>query len=236
MKQQGGTYKSSDTTVSVKDADTVTIYISIATNFKNYGDISNDENDSASIYLKAAISKSYAELLKAHVAGYQKYFHRVKLDLGFTDAARLPTDERLRKFDSVNDPQFVTLYYQYGRYLLISSSQPGGQPANLQGIWNNQLFPAWDSKYTININAEMNYWPAEKTNLSEMHAPFLEMIKELSFTGKQTARRNVWYAGMDGASQYGYLADNRCGGRCLLGNLEQWWWLDEPASLGALPL
>jgi len=184
----GGTYQSSDTTVSVKDADTVIIYISIATNFKNYKDISNNENDSAAFYLKTAISKSYAELLKAHVVGYQKYFHRVNLDLGFTDAARLPTDERLKNFDSANDPQFVTLYYQYGRYLLISSSQPGGQPANLQGIWNNQLFPAWDSKYTININAEMNYWPAEKTNLSEMHAPFLEMVKELTLTGEQTAR------------------------------------------------
>jgi alpha-L-fucosidase 2 len=184
----GGVYKSSDSSVSIKDADKVTIYISIATNFKNYKDISNDENDSAAIYLKTAISISYAELLKAHVAGYQKYFHRVKLNLGFTDAARLPTNERLKNFDSVNDPQFVALYYQYGRYLLISSSQPGGQPANLQGIWNNLLFPPWDSKYTININAEMNYWPAEKTNLSEMHAPFLEMIKELSLTGEQTAR------------------------------------------------
>ena len=183
----GGEYQSSDTSVTVKDADAVVIYISIATNFKNYGELSNDENETA-IYLKKAISKSYAELVKSHVAGYQKYFHRVKLDLGFTDAARLPTDERLKKFDSVNDPQLVTLYYQFGRYLLISSSQPGGQPANLQGIWNNKLFPAWDSKYTININTEMNYWPAEKTNLSEMHAPLLEMVKELSVTGEQTAR------------------------------------------------
>ena len=117
--------------------------------------------------------------ITAHVAAYQKYFNRVKLDLGTTDAAKLPTDERLKNFNSTNDPQLVTLYYQYGRYLLISSSQPGGQPANLQGIWNNKMYPPWDSKYTININAEMNYWPAEKTNLSELHEPFLQMVEEL---------------------------------------------------------
>ena len=127
-------------------------------------------------------------MVKAHRIAYQKYFNRVKLDLGTTDAAKLPTDERLKNFDSVNDPQFVTLYYQFGRYLLISSSQPGGQPANLQGIWNNKLYPPWDSKYTININAEMNYWPAEKTNLSELHEPFLQMVKEMSVTGSQTAK------------------------------------------------
>ena len=108
--------------------------------------------------------------------------------MGTTDAANLPTDERLKNFNSTNDPQFVTLYYQFGRYLLISSSQPGGQPATLQGIWNNKLYPPWDSKYTININTEMNYWPAEKTNLSEMHEPFIQMVKELSVTGQQTAK------------------------------------------------
>src|SRR6185295_631233 len=113
---------------------------------------------------------------------------RVKLDLGTTDAARLPTNERLKNFTSVNDPQFVTLYYQYGRYLLISSSQPGGQPANLQGIWNHRMDPPWDSKYTININAEMNYWPAEKTNLPELHEPFLKMVRELAVTGRETAK------------------------------------------------
>jgi alpha-L-fucosidase 2 len=110
------------------------------------------------------------------------------LDLGRTDAANLPTDERLKNFNSVSDPNLVTLYYQYGRYLLISSSQPGGQPANLQGIWNDKIYPPWDSKYTININTEMNYWPAEKTNLSELHEPFFQMVKDLSVTGQQTAK------------------------------------------------
>jgi alpha-L-fucosidase 2 len=188
FKTEGGTYTSTDTVVSVNDADAVTIYISIATNFRNYNDLSGDESESATVFLNKAASKSFPEMVKAHRLAYQKYFNRVHLNLGTTDAARLPTDERLKKFDSVSDPQFVTLYYQYGRYLLISSSQPGGQPANLQGIWNNRLYPPWDSKYTININTEMNYWPAEKTNLPELHEPFLQMVKELSVTGSQTAK------------------------------------------------
>src|SRR5690606_36887980 len=126
----------------------------------------------AANYLKKAYKRSYKDVLKRHIPEYQKYFNRVTLDLGTTDAANLPTNERLKNFRTTNDPQFVTLYYQYGRYLLISSSRPGGQPANLQGIWNDKLYPPWDSKYTININAQMNYWPAEKTNLAELHEPF----------------------------------------------------------------
>ncbi|HEX5023990.1 MAG TPA: glycoside hydrolase family 95 protein [Agriterribacter sp.] len=188
FKMEGGTYSSNDTAVMVKDADAVTIYISIATNFNNYHDISGDENKRAAAYLEKAVKKSFSDILKEHVPAYQKYFNRVKLDLGTTDAAKLPTDERLKNFNSANDPQLVSLYYQFGRYLLISSSQPGGQPATLQGIWNNKLFPPWDSKYTININAEMNYWPAEKTNLSELHEPFLKMVEEMAVTGKQTAK------------------------------------------------
>ncbi len=187
FKTQGGSIHSSDTSVSVINADTVTIYISIATNFINYHDLGGDEQHKAKTYLEKAAGKSFSELEEAHQKFYQKYFNRVRLDLGTTDAAGLPTDERLKNFDSVNDPQFVTLYYQYGRYLLISSSQPGGQPANLQGIWNNSLYPPWDSKYTININAEMNYWPSEKTNLAELHEPFLQMVKDMSVSGKQTA-------------------------------------------------
>lgn len=188
IKPQGGSLTSTDTSIVVNDADEVTIYISIATNFNNYHDISGNENERAKAYLNKATLKSFAEILKAHIAAYQKYFNRVKLDLETTDAAKLPTDERLKNFNSTNDPQFVTLYYQFGRYLLISSSQPGGQPANLQGIWNNKIKPPWDSKYTININAEMNYWPAEKTNLAELHEPFLQMVKDLSVTGQLTAK------------------------------------------------
>ena len=188
FKLNGGKYAATDTTVSVKDADEVTIFITVATNFKNYHDISGDENAKAQSNLSTVGYLSFAAILKAHIATYQKYFNRVKLNLGTSGLAHLPTDVRLKLFDSTNDPELVTLYYQFGRYLLISSSQPGGQPATLQGIWNNQLYPPWDSKYTININAEMNYWPAEKTNLSELHEPFLNMIKEMAASGRQTAR------------------------------------------------
>lgn len=188
FKTQGGTISTTDTSVTIHNADAVTIYISIATNFRSYQDLSGDEKKTAAAYLEKAVLKSFPDMVQAHRKVYQKYFNRVKLDLGTTVAARLPTNERLKNFDSSNDPQFVTLYYQFGRYLLISSSQPGGQPANLQGIWNNKLYPPWDSKYTININAEMNYWPAEKTNLSELHEPFLQMVKEISVTGWQTAK------------------------------------------------
>jgi alpha-L-fucosidase 2 len=188
IKLEKGTLSSNDTSLIIRNANTATIFISIATNFNNYHDISGDENKRAADYLNGAYQKSYGTLLSSHIALYQKYFKRVKLSLGSPPLVNIPTDERLKNFNSVNDPHFVTLYYQFGRYLLISSSQPGGQPANLQGIWNNKVYPPWDSKYTININAEMNYWPAEKTNLSELHEPFLQMVKEMSVTGQQTAR------------------------------------------------
>ncbi|MEP7267966.1 MAG: glycoside hydrolase family 95 protein, partial [Saprospiraceae bacterium] len=187
IKPTGGEVFSTDSSISIKNADEVVLLISIATNFINYQDLSGDENNSVATYLQKAASKSYRSIVKDHIAAYQKYFNRVVLDLGTNKSASLPTDIRLKNFNTTEDPALVTLYYQYGRYLLISSSQPGGQPANLQGIWNNKVRPPWDSKYTININAEMNYWPAEKTNLSELHEPFLQMVKDLSVTGQQTA-------------------------------------------------
>ena len=188
LKPEGGELAVNDTSIVVQGADAVTIYISIATNFNSYKDVSGNENERAVSYLNEAYSKSFASILNAHVEAYQKYFNRVKLDLGITEAAKLPTDERLKNFSSTHDPDFVTLYFQFGRYLLISSSQPGGQPINLQGIWNDKMKPPWDSKYTININAEMNYWPAEKTNLAELHEPFLQMAIDLSEIGQETAK------------------------------------------------
>ncbi|MEP6728469.1 MAG: glycoside hydrolase family 95 protein [Bacteroidota bacterium] len=185
---RGGTVSLTDTAVIVKNADEVTIYISIATSFNNYHDVSGDENERTERYLANALKKTFPEILKRHIEAYQQYFNRVKLNLGKPAAEDLPTDERLKNFTVTNDPQFAALYFQYGRYLLIAASQPGGQAANLQGIWNNKIHPPWDSKYTININAEMNYWPAEKTNLSELHQPFLQMVKDLAETGQQTAK------------------------------------------------
>ena len=187
IKLDGGSLSSNDTSLVVTGANEAMIYISIATNFTNYKELSGDESQRAQHFLDKAYQKPYTRMLSEHVAAYQKYFNRVKFTLDGKSNVNLPTDERLRSFRSADDPSFVTLYYQYGRYLLISSSQPGGQAANLQGIWNNKLYPPWDSKYTININAEMNYWPAEKTNLAEMHEPFLQMVKEMSEAGQQTA-------------------------------------------------
>jgi alpha-L-fucosidase 2 len=184
----GGGISASDTALNVTDADVATIYISIATNFKNYNDLSADADENANACLQNALKKSYNQALKDHIADYQSYFKRVSIDLGVTDSVKNPTDKRLEQFAKGNDPQLVSIYFQFGRYLLISSSRPGGQPANLQGIWNDQLTPPWDSKYTVNINTEMNYWPSEITNLSEMNEPLIQMVRELSQTGKQTAK------------------------------------------------
>ncbi|WP_343305512.1 glycoside hydrolase family 95 protein [Chitinophaga niabensis] len=188
VRTEGGSVKPAGSAVSVTNANAVTIYISIATNFVNYNDVSADEGKRAATYLSKALQQNYAALLKEHVAAYQQYFNRVKLDLGRTDSTKNPTNVRLRDFANGNDPQFASLYFQFGRYLLISASQPGGQPANLQGIWNDKMDPPWGSKYTININTEMNYWPAEETNLTEMHEPLVKMVQELSVTGQGTAK------------------------------------------------
>lgn len=184
----GGGVTAGDSSLTVSNADAATIYISIATSFINYKDISGNPDESANMYLQNALRKNFDRALKDHIADYQNYFNRVSLDLEITDSVKNPTDIRLEQFARGNDPQLVTLYFQFGRYLLISSSRPGGQPATLQGIWNDQLTPPWDSKYTVNINTEMNYWPSEITNLTEMNEPLVQMVRELSQTGKQTAK------------------------------------------------
>ncbi len=184
----GGNIYATDTALNVTGADVATIYLSIGTSFNNYNDISGNADERANAYLQNALKKNYDHILADHIADFQKYFNRVKLDLGVTDSVKNPTDIRLERFAKGNDPQLVALYFQFGRYLLISSSRPGGQPANLQGIWNDQLTPPWDSKYTVNINTEMNYWPSEITNITEMNEPLIQMVRELSQTGRQTAK------------------------------------------------
>lgn len=184
----GGTLSVESDNIKVNKASEVLIIISIATNFTNYKTLDTDETAKTSKYLETALKKSYKKLLSNHIAAYQKYFNRVQFNLGTSAASGKPTDERIKNFAKSYDPELISLYYQFGRYLLISSSQPGGQPANLQGIWNDSMRPAWDSKYTININTEMNYWPAEKCNLPEMHEPLIQLIKDLSATGAETAK------------------------------------------------
>lgn len=172
----------------VKNANAATVYISIATNFKNYHDVTGNESAKAASFLDQAIKKKYAAALAAHVKFYQQYFNRVKFNIGVTDAVNKPTDQRIAEFAKTNDPHLAALYFQFGRYLLICSSQPGNQPPTLQGIWNDKMLAPWDSKYTININTEMNYWPAEVTNLPELHDPLFKMLKDLSVTGQETAK------------------------------------------------
>lgn len=188
VKNFGGSFSSDTSGIKVRNADTAVVYLSIATNFVNYHDISADPLSRAQRILNEAYTKSFAALLRAHSALYQKFYNRVTLDFGTTDAAKSTTDVRIRNFASGDDPQLAGLYFQFGRYLLISSSQPGSpEPANLQGIWNGELKGPWDSKYTININTEMNYWPSEVTRLPELSTPLFNMISDLSVTGKETA-------------------------------------------------
>jgi alpha-L-fucosidase 2 len=188
-KVEGGSVRATDTSLQIRGADVATFYISIGTNFKSYKDLSGDAAAKASKFLSTAVRKQYAIARAEHIKSYRKYFDRVSLDLGITDAIKKPTNVRIAEFATGNDPHLAALYFQFGRYLLISSSQPGTQPANLQGIWNDKVSPPWDSKYTININTEMNYWPAEVTNLPEMHQPLFSMLKDLAQTGKESASK-----------------------------------------------
>ena len=188
IAHNGGKLEATEAGLSLAGATEATVFISTGTSFVNYKDISADPDKKALAALDAAFSKKFKAMKKAHTALYAEYFDRVELDLGTTEAASNTTDVRVREFAQGDDPQLAELYFQFGRYLLICSSQPGGQPANLQGIWANSLNPAWDSKYTTNINVEMNYWPAEVTNLSELHEPFIKMVKEVAETGAQTAK------------------------------------------------
>ena len=178
-----------------------TLILAGATNFKNYRDVSADPKARNDATLAALRNKSYETLRAEHIRDHQALFRRVSLDLGATPAAKLPTDERIAAFAEGNDPALVALLFQYGRYLMIGSSRPGGQPANLQGIWNDSNKPAWDSKYTDNINTEMNYWPVEETNLAECHLPLFDALKDLAQSGAITAKEHYNARRLGAASQ-----------------------------------
>ncbi|MFG1614554.1 glycoside hydrolase N-terminal domain-containing protein [Nonomuraea wenchangensis] len=185
---EGGSVSSSGGTLQVRSANSVTVLISIGSGYVNYKDVGGDYQGIARRHLDAAVTRTYDDLRGRHVADYQRLFGRTTLDLGRTAAADQPTDVRIAQHASSNDPQFAALLFQYGRYLLISSSRPGTQPANLQGIWNDSLTPSWDSKYTLNANLPMNYWPADTTNLSECYEPVFRMVNDLTVSGARTAR------------------------------------------------
>ncbi len=198
----GGTlHTTADQTLVVEHADSATLLLAAATSFKNYDDITGDPAARCAAVLSPLLTRDYTTLRAAHLADHQRLFRRVALDLngpaalsagGLAKVDDLPTDERLHRVKSpdglVADPALAALAFQYGRYLLIASSRPGGQPANLQGIWNPLLAPPWESKWTTNINLEMNYWPAEVANLSECHEPLFDLISDLTVSGARTAR------------------------------------------------
>ena len=188
VKTKGGTTNSQDGIIAVSGADEAVLYISLATNFVNYNDISGDESSLSETILRHAMQNDYNETKLSHVQKFQSMMGRTSLWLGEDQQKDLATDERLIHFANQDDNWLTATYFTFGRYLLICSSQPGGQPANLQGIWNDKLFPSWDSKYTTNINLEMNYWPAEPTNLSDLNEPLFRLIREVSQTGVHSAR------------------------------------------------
>jgi len=191
---QGGKTRKDESQLYVTNADSVTLLIAMATSYKSFKDVSGDPEALAKHYMAAAAKKSFRVLRRAHIVEHQRLFRRVDLNLGTTEAMKLPTDERIRDFAKGADPQLAALYFQFGRYLLLSCSRPGGQAANLQGLWAEGLNPPWGGKYTININTEMNYWPAETCNLGECVAPLMAMVNDLTETGARAAKMH-WGVG-----------------------------------------
>lgn len=231
----GGQVVPTDGQITVTGADSAVLLIAAATSYKSFKDVSGDPEALTEETIARAARRSFDAMLKDHVAAHQKLFRRVTLDLGTTPAAQRPTDERIRDPDKENDPQLAALYFQFGRYLLIGSSRPGTQPANLQGLWNESMNPPWQSKYTININTEMNYWPAEPMNLSECVEPLVAMVMDLTETGAHgpdhVQRRRLGHA-----SQYRPVAGLRSDRRSPVGHVADGRRLAVPAPVGPLRL
>jgi alpha-L-fucosidase 2 len=190
VRAEGGTVTQNGSILSVSNANAVTLVLAGATSFINFQDVSGEPAEACIRVLAGVREMNWSQLRAAHVADHQRLFRRVSLDLGAGENAKLPTDERLRLAPRASDPAFAALVFQYGRYLLIAGSRPGGQPTTLQGPWNDSLTPPWDSKYTCNINTEMNYWPAEPANLSECHLPLFDALDELVISGRRTAKNH----------------------------------------------
>jgi alpha-L-fucosidase 2 len=186
----GGSIAVDDYLLTVSNTNSVVIYFAAATNFVNYKDVSANEHERVENYFKNIESKNFASIRQSHITDFEKLMQRVSLTLPVTNYSFLPTDKRIVNAISNSDPALASLTYQFGRYVLISSSRPGTQPANLQGIWNNDQNPAWDSKYTTNINTQMNYWAAESANLSECAEPLMQMMKEIVDEGTKVAREH----------------------------------------------
>ena len=192
---EGGSMTLKGSRLKIENANAVTLYFVAATNFINYKDVSADEHARVEKMMADLEGSSFTNIKQSAVEDHKEYYDRVSLTLPTTDNSYLTTDERMSKIQTDPDPQLATLCYNFGRYLLIASSRPGTQPANLQGIWNNDMNPAWDSKYTTNINTEMNYWPVETANLSEFSEPLITMVKELTDQGAEVAKEHYGAGG-----------------------------------------
>lgn len=189
IKPDGGTLQTCTNTLQVQGANSVTLCLAAGTSFRNFRDIAGDPDAEWPGQLKRAVNLGYGKLRDRHVKDFQGIMDRVALDLGGAEANKQPTDERLKAVKGgADDPALAALYFQFGRYLMLSSSRPGSQPANLQGIWNRDGTPAWGSKYTVNINLQMNYWPAEVANLPECGMPVYDMLDDLRITGAKVAK------------------------------------------------
>jgi alpha-L-fucosidase 2 len=190
VSANGGKATVDDGQIAVEGADAAMLTLAMATNVKSYNDISADATARCDEVLKKTANETANKMRDAHVADHQAIFRRVSLDLGPAAEPNLPTDQRVLKYAQQEDPQLATLFFQYGRYLMIASSRVGGQPANLQGLWNDSVTPPWDSKYTVNINTEMNYWLTEPTNLNECGQPLFDALADISQTGRSVARKH----------------------------------------------
>lgn len=192
---QGGSVRVEGTDVVVEKADTVTLLICAATNFVNYKDVSGDAHQRVAAILQGVADKGYAALWEAHAASYEALFGRVRLRLPVGKQAYASTDERIRLDSAAPDPSLAALAYQFGRYILLSASRPGGQAANLQGLWNKDMNPMWDAKYTTNINLQMAYWPAEEAHLPECVDPLIQLVKDLTDEGGKVAKEHYGCGG-----------------------------------------
>ncbi|MEO7456868.1 MAG: glycoside hydrolase family 95 protein [Gemmatimonadaceae bacterium] len=195
-RAEGGSVSVDYRTLRVSGANAVTLVLAANTSFINYHDVSGNPADRVQATMTRALARDFATLRADHLAEHRAWFRRVQLSLDGTpaDVLALPTDERIKRFANAPDPGLAALYYQFGRYLLIASSRPGTEAANLQGIWNDNPNPWWDSKYTVNINLPMNYWPAESGNLGELVGPLEKLVRDVADVGRETAREH-WGAG-----------------------------------------
>nr|WP_051312975.1 glycoside hydrolase N-terminal domain-containing protein [Sporocytophaga myxococcoides] len=189
VKTEGGSVTANSNSISVTGANSATVILAIGSNFNAYNNVSGDQAARATKYIDDVNAKTYTQLLNAHLADYQALFNRVDINLGpGHSSSQLSTDQRVANFSTSDDPQLVRLHYQFGRYLMIACSRPGSQPANLQGVWNKDMYPSWGSKYTTNINFQMNYWMTESGNLPECAIPMIEKTKALVAPGQQSAQ------------------------------------------------